>query len=327
MKSTFEIGGIQVRSGSRSKGFLRVGPYFPYSRATLREYIDIPFTVVNGVDDGSVFCVTGGLHGTEYTGIAAAIRLSSDVKPDDLKGTLVIVPVVDIPAYQERNYICPIDGVNPQGIFPGSSDGSICYQIIHKVFQELIKRADYYVDLHGGDIHESEICYSHFYRTGDDTIDEKSEGIARALGFKYIVPHAPGSINGYSYSVACEHGISAALSECGSGDKLLLDEVSNVSEGLLNVMRYLNMIEGKPLKIELPEIIERERIRVEHEGLLHYHVKVGDLLSEGDIIGEIKDLYGEVVETVRAPKKGIVSFMIHNPMVQRGESIIFYILR
>ena len=87
------------------------------------------------------------------------------------------------------------------------------------------------------------------------------------------------------------------------------------------------MIEEQVRKIKDQEIVTRIRITVEHSGLLHYQVKPGDVLSKGDIIGEIKDLYGNIVETVRAPERGIVSFMIHNPKVDNGESILIFILK
>ena len=323
MKSTFEIGGLKVESGSRSKGILRVGPYFYHKRAHIRKRISIPFTVVNGIDDGPVFCVTGGLHPTEYAGISAAIRLSNEVDPKDLKGAVVIVPVFNIPGYEERTYICPIDGVNLQGNFPGRPDGTISQLIVYRVFNELIKKANYYVDLHGGDIHESELCNAYFYRTGDEAIDSKSEGIARALGFKYVVAHATGESEGSSLRVPADHGIPCALCECNQGDRLLLDEASKVFEGLLNVMRYLMMINGQPRKIEGQEIrSEIAWITIEHGGLLHTEVKPGDLLSKDDIIGEVKDLHGNVVETVRSPFKGLVLFMIHNPKVEPGEKMI-----
>lgn len=322
LKSTLEIGGLKVESGSRSIGMLNVGPYFPHRRAHIRKFVRIPFAVVNGADDGPIFCVTAGLHPTEYGGISAAIRLSKDVEPKDLKGALVIIPVVNIPAYDERSYICPIDGVNPQGIFPGRTDRTICHLIIFRVFDEFIKKADYYVDLHGGDIHESELCYSYFYRTGDEAIDLKSEGIAKALGLKYVIPRATGEVEGYSWRVAPEHGIPSAICECNQGDRLLLDEASRVFEGLLNVMRYLEMIEGMPRKVEGQESPSKAWITVGHGGLLHTRVKLGDLLSEGDIIGEVMDLYGNVVETLKSPYRGVILFMIHNPKVDAGERII-----
>ena len=313
---------LDIKPGSRSRGILEVGPYFSHTRAHIRSFVRVPYTLVRGVHNGPTLCITGGVHGTEYAGIAAAIRLSNEVKPEDLEGKLVIIPVVNVPAFNERQYICPIDGVNIQGSWPGKADGSIGHRIAYRVFSEFISRADYYLDLHGGDIHESEVAFSHFHRIGDSNIDSKSEGMARALGFKYVTVSEGEGGKGCSYRVGPEHGVPSALCELCQGSKLLLEEASRVLDGIVNVMRYLNMIEGAPRTFENQKIIATKKIGVKRGGLLYSRVKPGDTLLEGEVLGEVKNLKGEVIETVYAPSKGVVLLMIHNPLLEPGEKIM-----
>jgi predicted deacylase len=322
LKSTIEIGGLKVEPGSRGRGILEAGPYFPHLRAKVRRWAQIPFTVVNGAEAGPTLCITAGVHGTEYAGIDAAIKLSNLVKPGDLKGALIIVPVVNIIAFKDRSYICPIDGVNLQGSFPGKSDGTIGHLIAFKVFNNAISKADYWIDLHGGDVHESEIGAAHFYRTGTNEIDSKSEGMARALGFKYTTVSEGKRGEGASYRVGPEHGIPTALCELGTGDKLLKEESARVFQGVLNVMRYLKMLTGEPSKTEGQRIVETIWIGVNHAGLFYSNVKPGDILEKGEVIGEIKNLKGEVLETVRAPTKGANMLILHNPVVEPGGKVI-----
>jgi len=315
---------LDIRSGSRSRGILEVGPYFSHKRAKIGSFVCITYTVIRGVHDGPTLCVTAGVHGTEYAGIAAAVRLSNEVKPEDFKGKLIIIPVVNVPAFKEREYICPIDGVNIQASWPGKADGSIGHLIAYRIFSEFISKANYYLDLHGADTHESEIGFSHFYRTGNSEIDNKSEGMARALGFEYITVSEGEEGKGCSYRVGPEHGIPSALCELGQGDRLLKEEVSRVFDGVINVMRYLKMIKGSPPTFENQKIIKSIKIGVKQSGLFYSKnkVKPGDVLSEGEVIGEVKNLEGEVIETVYAPQKGVVLLMIHNPLVEPGEKIM-----
>lgn len=318
-----KIGGIKAESGKRSRGILTIGPYFYHKRAYIRKNIRLPFTVINGAHNGPVLCVTGGVHPTEYAGIAAAIKLSNEIEPSNLKGALIIVPVVNLPGYEERTYICPIDGVNFNSIFPGKAEGTIGYKIVYKITNEFIKKSDYYVDLHGGDIQESMLCHIFFYRTGNAELDSKTEALARAFGFKYISPKEPEKTRGgSSFKAAAENGIPACLCECNQGGKLLQAEASKVFEGLLNVMRHLKMIEGEPKKIEDQEVVNYEWVIPKHGGLFHYPPRPGDFFKEGEVIGELKDLYGNVVETLRSPCTGKVFFMIHNPVIEPGERLL-----
>ena len=123
--SALEIAGLKVKKGTRAKGNLKVGPYFPHSRAHIRRFILVPFTVVRGARKGPTLCITAGCHATEYSGIDAAIRLTREIDPKDLKGTIVVIPLVNVPGFYERNYINPIDGKNLQGLYPGEQGGGV----------------------------------------------------------------------------------------------------------------------------------------------------------------------------------------------------------
>jgi uncharacterized protein len=307
--------------GSRSNETLKVGPYFANNLAKIRSFVHIPYTVISGTYSGPTLCITAGVHGTEYAGIGAAVRLSREVEIEKLHGKLVVVQIVNPPAFKERGYTCPIDGLNIQGNFPGDPNGSIGLQISHAVFEKLISKADYYIDLHGGDTHESEIGFSLFYKSGNKKIDSKSEGIARALGFDYMVPIEKGSSKGSSYRVGPEHGIPSALCELGSGDRLHPSEVSSIFDGVINVMRYLQMYDGA-VKNHEQRAVTISDIAVGKSGIFYANCKPGDIMPKGELLGEVKDVYGESVERLYAPSNGIVLMMIHNPAVDAGEELI-----
>lgn len=68
----------KLAPGSRSNFSLLAGPYWRTPSA-IRSVVEIPVTLVRGAKDGPTFCVIAGVHGTEYAGIGAAIRLSTEV--------------------------------------------------------------------------------------------------------------------------------------------------------------------------------------------------------------------------------------------------------
>lgn len=319
-----------LRNGSKIDDFIEVGPYFANPHANTRAYARIPYTVIKGNREGPSLCIVAGTHGTEYAGIGAAIRLSLETTPETLSGTLIIVRALNILGFWERTYLCPIDGMNIQGTWPGKQDGSLSQMITYVIFNNLISKADHFIDLHGGDSNESEIGYSLFYKCGKPEIDEKSEGMARALGFEYISliedqVGAPLPTSGTSFRVMPIHGISSALCELGQGDVILEDEVNTVFDGLVNVMRYLKMLGGELRKRQDQKIVRSvANIGITQPGLLYSRVSPGQKLSKGGLIGVVKNLKGEVLEEIRAPSDGVAMLMIHNPVVVPGEKIMMW---
>lgn len=328
MGDKFEIAGLKIEAGTKSSGYLRVGPYFYHKRAYIRKYVLIPFTVVRSKDDGPTLVQTAGCHPTEYSGIDATIRLSKYVKPEDIKGTFVAVPCVNIPGFLERTYINPIDGKNIQGLYPGKLDGTISDMIAYSLFNEILLKANYFLDCHGGDIHESEIWTFIYYKTNDD-VEKKSEEIAKSSGLKYVINSV---YHGSMGMEAAKRGIPGGLYELCSGDRLLTEESSAIFNCTLNVMRFLGMMEEKPKEIkgqpctkedQAPKIWRSSASAFfTKSGLYRTSVKPGDLLKEGQVIGEVIDFWGDVIETIHAPATGYVSLMIHNPVVTAGEIAI-----
>ena len=327
MASEFKIAETAVKRGSKVRSYLRVGPYF-YQKMHIRNYLLIPFTAIRGVKEGPTLVQTSGCHPTEYAGIDATIRLSNMMKPEELAGTFIGVPCVNVLGFYERTYINPIDEKNIQGLYPGRTDGTLSDLIAYRLFNEIVMKANYFLDCHGGDIHESEI-WSFIYFKTEDEIEKKSEAIAKATGMTYLSKFAyPGSMG----MEAAKWKIAGGVFELGSGDKLLPEESAAVYDGCINVMRHLGMLDGMPKPIEgQPCTTEGQKQTIytssastyfTKTGLYHTKVKPGDLLKEGEVVGTVTDLWGEEIETIRAPATGRVLLHIHNPAVKAGDEAV-----
>jgi predicted deacylase len=327
LNASLKIADVDVKPGKKYRSYLRVGPYF-YQKMHIRNYILIPFTVVRGIKDGPILAQLAGCHPTEYAGIDATINLSNAITPEDLKGTYITFPCINTPAFAERMYVNPIDEKNIQGLYPGRLDGSISDLMAYRIFNEIILKANYFLDCHGGDIHESELWTFIYYRTGDET-EKQSEKIAKATGLTYLIKSAyPGSLG----MEAAKRKVAGGLFEICSGDKLLPEESAAIYDGSINIMRHLGMLDGKPQPIKSqPCTIEGQAQEVwtsnastyfRRPGLFRTTVKPGDLLKEGQVVGTVIDFWGEVIETVRAPATGRVMLTIHNPAVKAGDEAI-----
>ena len=322
-----KIAGATVKPGSKVRSYLRVGPYF-YQKMHIRNYLLIPFTVIKGVKEGPTLVQTAGCHPTEYAGIDATIKLSNVIRPEELKGTYITVPCVNVPGFSERTYINPIDEKNIQGLYPGKTDGTISDLMAYKLFNELVMNSNYFLDCHGGDIHESEVWSFIYYKTGDET-EKKSEAIAKATGLTYLLKSSyPGAMG----MEAAKRKVAGGLFELCTGDKLLPEESAAIYDGSINVMRYLGMLDGKPKPIQgQPGTTEGQKQEIctsdasayfTKSGLFHSKVKAGDLVKEGQVVGTVTDFWGQEIETIHAPATGRVLLYIHNPAVKAGDTAI-----
>src|SRR5258707_764125 len=180
-----------------------------------------PVISVAGAKPGPVLFVNAGVHGGEYPAVEAVIRLSKTLDPKKISGTLILMPVLNLPAFRTRTpFVCPIDNVNPNRVFPGAPRGSYSEQMTHACINEFVVHADAYVDLHGGDIPEALVPFV-ICRAGNDEVAKKSKAIAMAFGLSYeltvskpVQPskgHRAGAGGLSSYAGGAGKGTAAAL--------------------------------------------------------------------------------------------------------------------
>ena len=89
--------------------------------------LHIPFAVIDGREPGKTLLVASGINGNIYNGIEATRRILLEVKPEKIRGRLVVLPIINRPAFLTRsrantfeNFPGPTQMV---GSFPGSSEG------------------------------------------------------------------------------------------------------------------------------------------------------------------------------------------------------------
>ena len=299
---------------------------------------------VTGANPGPMLFVNGGLHGGEYAAIEAVIRLGKTLDPTSINGTVVLMPVLNLPAFRSRTpFVCPVDDVNPNRVFPGDPNGSYSERMVYAFVNEFVVHADAYIDLHGGDIPEDLVPFV-ICRTGAgpgqavETVDQKSKEMALAFGLPYVltvskpVQPAKGSS---SYVGAAERGVPAILAEAGGVGQLQQDAVELLVNGVVNVMQHLGMMtaelaanaERRTSNVErraaegatTPKILTAfEWVYTKHAGMWYSRVAAGDQVDRGQEIGTVGDLFGDLLETVRAPVSGRVLFLTINPSVREN---------
>ena len=116
-------------------------------RDGLGDYLAIPVIVAQGREPGPVLGVTAAVHGNELNGIPVIQRLMAGLDVDSLCGTVVAVPIVNLPGYQEnRRELVPHMDLNR--LFPGRPDGNVGQIYAHRFVERVIRPLHYLIDMH-----------------------------------------------------------------------------------------------------------------------------------------------------------------------------------
>lgn len=314
--SKASFAGLKPGRGERAHGMVKIPGVEPAW--------DVPAYVIRGKETGPALVITAGIHCAEYPGIAAALRVAQETDPAELRGNLIVVPLVNTPGFYERSmYTNPRDGKNINRTFPGKADGTPAERVTHFLTTELIKGADAYIDLHGGDLIEALIPFTLYQRTGKDALDKQSEAIAAAFDLDFILAAGADAVPGASHTAAAAMGIPAVIAEVGQQGIFESASVERHVRGIRNAMIRLKMVEGQEVLYANPRRLERfEWLRAKAEGLYYPSVGAGQNVEKGQAIGEVRDLLGEVRQELKAPESGPVLFVVTALAVRKGDPLI-----
>lgn len=314
-----KVGDVEGEAGTKRLGYIKVRNLHGY-------VLQLPVIVINGLKDGPTLCLTAGVHACEYSGIETIMRLFAQLNPRELSGAIIAVPVVNVPGFQARSaYINPIDGLNLNRVFPGDPEGSMSYIIADTLFKETVLKANCLIDLHGGDLPEENIDFVIVEKTGNEEVDKVSEAIGKAFNSEYMwVKGAERGLKivGSLCGAANKAGIPGAVPEAGHSGKVQELSVKFLLNGTLNAMKYLKMLKGSPVMRE-PKIIKAQHVvKAGSAGFFRPFKNLGDVVSKGEVIGHIKNVFGEVIEEVKSPVKGVFDFLMFHASVLPGNALM-----
>ena len=315
MEIAVKIGPIEIPpAGERATGtFTFAGD------AGLAKY-DWPYVAIAGLMAGATVLITAGIHAAEYTGIEAAIRLGRTISPEAVRGTIIIIPLLNRPGFYERSiYVNPEDNDNLNRLFPGKADGTWGERFAHRLLTEIISKCDNAIDLHAGDLIEDLVPFVIYRETQNAALDERIKAMANAYGARWAVKSAPtGERPGTLMAVAALNGIGSMLAESGGRGQLIEEDVARHVAGVTNILRTIGALSGLPDRVEPPTVVKSfEWLRSPVEGIFHSHVRVDQIVKPRELLGDMTDLVGEPLAAMTAPVGGVILFIVTSPAIKK----------
>lgn len=278
--------------------------------------ICIPVMIARGVKDGPILGVTAAVHGNELNGISVIQRLFNEVEVDELSGTIVGVPVVNVPGFirKKRRFN---DGVDLNHIMPGKENGNISQVYAYRFIHRIIRHFDYLLDLHTASFGR---VNSYYIRA------DMSQPVVKKLATLQnadIIVHNPPS-DGTLRGASDDLGIPAITLEVGNPNTFQKRLIRSGVDGIHNVLCHLNMIDDEIILTDKKTVICQKSmwLYTDTGGLLTVHVELREKVNQGDQIATLRDVFGNKIKEYFAPHDGIIIGKSVSPVNQTGGRIV-----
>ncbi|MBB4861829.1 N-alpha-acetyl-L-2,4-diaminobutyrate deacetylase [Pseudomonas nitritireducens] len=298
----------------------------PYSRDdSAWGAVMIPLCVVkNG--DGPTALLTGGNHGDEYEGPVALSRLAQELRAEDVRGRVIIVPFMNTPAFHAGKRTSPIDAGNLNRSFPGRPDGTVTQKIADYFQRTLLPLADVVLDIHSGGRTLDFLPFAACHVLPDKAQQEASEALMRAFAAPYAMRMLELDAVGMYDTAAEEQGKLFVTTELGGGGSSSARTVAIARRGVRNVLVQAGILRGEPepapsLMLDMPD--GDCFVASEHAGLLEMCRDLGERVERGEVLARVHDVLrtGAAPVEYRAKRSGILAARHFPGLVQSGDTL------
>jgi uncharacterized protein len=265
--------------------------------------VEIPIARLQGGDPGPTLLITAGIDGDEYAGMEACYRLIEEFSSTSYKGTLIIVPIVNVPGFLAQTSENPMDGQFPKYIFPGKKNGTPTEQLCWWV-SGLAGASDFWLDMHGGALTEILNPFIGSWVSGDKEIDRLVTGIISSVSCEHAFFEKASFIS--KTKLLARMGCGYLLAESGDLGAVREKDVERHIGWAREVMVALGLLEEKRNTYSKTIFQHIHEYSIRHNGVWRPRYSVCREVNRGEILGEVFSLGGAVLEKVLVKEKGML---------------------
>jgi predicted deacylase len=320
MSEPMQIGTLSIGPGEAKRGGIPINGDM-YGRAR-----EIPIIVYRGVEAGPTLWINGATHGDEPEGALSIFKLLAQLDPTKMKGTLVVVPAMNVNAFTAGERGDPLDTFtyDMNRVYPGKPDGYPTERVAYAHWQAMKDTCDLQIAVHSGGEHS---YLAHMIFASDNAV---SLELGAAMGPQWSLLFKSPVGGGNPSSQMAGLGKGGITVELGGNCRTLTDDFHTVAADLagsyLNVMRHYGMVEGTATYA--PSWRQGYQIALLAPATGMFVGSAGlpfeTTLDKDTLLGQIYNLYGDVIGEVRAPREGVIFGLRSRPSVIEGEWCCFF---
>ena len=314
----FQLGNLYVEKGEKVCGFLKL----PFTED------ELPVTLIYGQEDGHTVLVDGGIHNAEYVGIECVTGLAAKLQPKDIKGILILLHIVNVNGFKARTVsVSAEDGKNLNRVFPGDANGTYTDKLAYFIEKEIFSKIDYYIDVHNGDWFEDLTPFIYCVGNAPEETVAEAERMAQAADMPFYVKSQSGKGGAYNYAGTL--GIPSVLIERGCNGMWSEEEVAASQKDVKNILRRIGMLKTRPTLAEMQMRVPKHMnhahyVDSEKAGCWFPKKKAGQIVKAGELLGELKDYFGNVIEEFRLKEDAIILYQTISYSVPENSPLIAY---
>lgn len=278
-------------------------------------------------DSGPHLLISAGVHGDEFESISAIHRIQTWIESELIRGTVTLVPVVNEAAFL-RGHRTAEDNLDLARTCPGNPTGTVTERTAHHL-SELIREADYYIDLHTGGTRISVAPLAGYVLHPNESVLKPTRAMARAFNLP-IIWGTDWRLEGRSLSIARDANVPAIYCEYLGGARCSETGVEAYEQGCRNVLGWLEMINHVQPESRIEHFVEDPRPGAGHlqinnpapfDGLFTATVSLGDAIEKGSTYGTLTTMDGTTTTELIAQTTGIVILLHTYPGVNKSDPL------
>ncbi|MFB6309404.1 MAG: succinylglutamate desuccinylase/aspartoacylase family protein [Haloarculaceae archaeon] len=292
---------------------------YTVSETYLGDPVRLPVTVVNGERAGPTVFLSAAAHGDELNGVEVVREVAQEWDHADLRGTLVCLPVLNVPGFIAQQRYLPVYDRDLNRSFPGRKGSTGAKRMAHRIFHNFVAPCDY-----GIDFHTSTRGRTNMLHVRADMDDQSVARLAKAFASNVII--STDGPDGTLRYEATDAGTPTITVEMGEAHRFQRDLIDSALEGVLSVLAEFEMLTTEAVhwpgwRTIIDGSDEKTWIRADAGGLVDMHHERGEFVYEGEAICTIANPFKTATVTVEAPFTGLLVGVLENPLVYPGNPL------